>query len=238
MKIAGIILLILINLASQIIIGPTETKFIQVKTTGPNLSLVTVVRVLLLTPIKPTIRKEPFQDMAFTNIDPLIPLGNPGYRYEIRAKNFIIPGFIGFLYSYQETDTFDQIIVEVAAQDSTKDSHDILPDGGWTDARFNVWDKAGIYNFSPKVTAKQAVYDKDNKPRSLLDDQFHTYAIDWHTNRIEFYVDGVKQYSISQLKPKRKAYFHFGFRDTYWADGGSIKEPKVGLIDYFGIKKL
>ena len=167
----------------------------------------------------------------------------PGHRLEIRAKNLVIPGLTGFIFTYayaweNGAGYFDEIDIEVVSDDGSP-NHGIDPPDGWSDARFNSWGNAGENSFSPYSGAAKAVVDESAQNISLLDDRFHTYTIDWYPDRLQFFIDGIFQHEITNVVPQRDyAEAILGYRDLSWAGNVNWTGQKTGLIDYFRVHPI
>jgi hypothetical protein len=168
----------------------------------------------------------------------------PGHRLEIRAKDLVIPGLTGFIFTWAYTwdpdanggageGYFDEIDIEVVGDDGAA-NHDKYPPDGWSDARFNSWDDANETDFTPFSGVAQAIVDETAQKISHLDGRFHTYTIDWYPDRLQFFIDGVFQHEITSVVPQRSdACAIIGFRDLSWAGSVDWSGQRTCLVDYF-----
>lgn len=175
----------------------------------------------------------PFQMIVFGEV-------TPNHRMEIRAKNLVIPGLVSFLFTYKETTVFNEIDIELVAddQETLPVDHDILPPNGWTDVRFNSWSNASPTTFMPVTSTNTSIKDADGNNVSHIDNAFHTYAIDWYETRIDFFIDGVLQTSIEQHVATGLGEVFVGFRDVPWAGTLDWTGTQTMVLDYLKIEPL
>lgn len=179
----------------------------------------------------------PYQALVFGNI-------NENHRLEVRMKGAAVDGGLAaFIFTYAETSPtiFNEVDIEVVAQDlqSGVPSHPILPEnGGWTDARFNTWRNANVNTEVPfKGSSKPVVNDSGDKI-SLIDDEFHTYTIDWQSDQVDFYIDDVLQESFTSTIATGWSEVIIGYRNLPWAGEFRWTGNHTMVIDYFKIEPI
>lgn len=176
----------------------------------------------------------PFQTLEFGGV-------GENHRLEVRMKGAVVDGgLVGFLFTYrQEGEIFNEVDIEVVANDSASGVHETLPsNGGWTDARFNTWGNANENTEQPFTGTKKAVVNQLNEKISLIDDQFHIYTIDWRSDRIDFFIDGVIQETITTSIAQGKSEVIIGFRQLPWAGNFRWSGTHTMVIDYLKIEPL
>jgi len=183
----------------------------------------------------------PFQSIA-------VGLIGPGHRLEMNAKGAAVSGVGGFIFTYQEENTFDEIDIEIVPDDAATapNSHPTEPSDGWTDARFNSWSNSNVSNYQPEVSHKKAIVDSMGNKVSHIDDQFHTYTIDWQhipggdgrNGEIDFYIDDVLQQSISWPVPDSPSEVILGFRQMSWTGPLNWSGTHTMLIDWLKIESI
>ena len=178
-------------------------------------------------------QKWPFQMIS------LSPVG-PGYRLEMRAKNTVISGVGSFIFTYQEADgIFDEIDIEIVGDDAaTLPENHPTDSTGWTDARFNSWANSDTKTGKPHVTHKKPILDKSGKKISHQDGQFHVYTIDWTENRIDFFIDGVHQQTITSLVPDSPARLLVGVRHMSWTGKLDWSGTQTMIVDWIRVEPL
>lgn len=178
-------------------------------------------------------KKWPFQTIAFSSVA-------PGHRIEMRAKNTVIKGVASFIFTYSEAgNEVDEIDIEVVGDDAeTKPDNHPTDKTGWTDARFNTWANADPKTLRPKESHKKPIVDDACKKVSHDDGNFHTYRIDWYTDKVVFYVDGVKQDSISKVVPDSPSDVILGLRHMSWTGQLDWQGEKTMVIDWVKVTKL
>ncbi len=176
----------------------------------------------------------PFQTLIFGGVA-------ENHRLEVRMKGAVVDGgLVGFLFTYtQEGTIFNEVDIEVVANDSATPSHETLPENdGWTDARFNTWRNANENSARPFTGTKKAIVNQQNEKVSLIDDQFHTYTIDWRADRIDFFIDNVLQETITTNIATGKSEVIFGFRQLPWAGSFNWSGTHTMVIDYLKIEPI
>lgn len=176
----------------------------------------------------------PFQTLEFGGVA-------ENHRLEVRMKGAVVDGgLVGFLFTYRQVGKiFNEVDVEVVARDSEFPSHETLPiNGGWTDARFNTWGNANEITNKPFTGTAKPVVNQSKKKISLIDNQFHTYTIDWRDNRIDFFIDGVIQETFTTSIALGVSEVIIGFRHLPWAGSFNWTGTHTLVIDYLKIEPL
>ena len=175
----------------------------------------------------------PFQSLSFG------PVG-AGHRLSMRAKNTAIPGLAAMIFTYREQDSVDEIDLEITATDteSLRPRHPTGPDGGWTDLRMATWIDADKSRPAPASLAKQPANDAAGARRSLQDDRFHIYTIEWDRAEVRFLIDGVPQHKMEDEVPDRPARVIFGLRQMPWAGEADWTGYRTMLVDWVAIEPL
>ena len=108
-----------------------------------------------------------------------------GYgRYETRMKPFKNPGTVASFFTYTgqwepNPDPWDEIDIEFLGKDTTK-------------VQFNYWHNG--------VGEHELLYDLGFD----ASEDFHTYAFEWHKDRIVWYVDGKEVHRVTKDLPQTK----------------------------------
>lgn len=183
----------------------------------------------------------PFQTIAFENI-------GPGHRLEMSAKGVAISGVGGFIFTYNEDTTFDEIDIEIVPDDAGNlpEGHQTNPPNGWTDARFNSWSNSSLSDYKPEGSFKKSVVDSKGRKISLNDDMFHTYAIEWNhfpggdgrNGKINFYIDNVLQQTITSPVPNGPSKVIMGFRQMSWTGLLNWPGTHTMLIDWVKVETI
>ena len=176
----------------------------------------------------------PFQTLEFGGVA-------QNHRLEVRMKGAVVDGgLVGFLFTYnQEGEIFNEVDIEVVARDSAVPWHETLPfNGGWTDARYNTWGNANENTNQPFTGTMKAVVNQNNEKISLIDDEFHIYTIDWREDKIDFFIDGVLQETITSSIAKGVSEVIIGFRQLPWAGDFNWGGTHTLVIDYLKIEPL
>jgi hypothetical protein len=154
-----------------------------------------------------------------------------GHRLEVRMKGALVTGFTGFIFTYMYPGDHEIDIELVPDDKAVAPNHDPYE---WSDARFNTcigtdWDS----NFQPIV-------DADGTPVSHYeDDTFHTYTIDWFSDRVVFYIDGVYQHTIdSWIIPYFDSEVIIGFRDLSWAGTPDWTGTRTMTVDWLNVQPI
>ncbi len=81
----------------------------------------------------------------------------------------------------------------------------------------------------------ETVYDSEvvDLNKALNDGNFHTFRFDWHSDRIEYYVDGALIYTSTECIPSNEMYFNIGC----WFPNGWCGEPDFET-DYITVKSF
>lgn len=183
----------------------------------------------------------PFQYISVESI-------GPGHRLEMRAKGLAVSGVGGFIFTYMEDSTFDEIDIEIVPDDTATlpDGHQTNPPDGWTDARFNSWGNSSLNNYLPETSFKKPVIDDKGNSISLNDDKFHTYTIDWlhfpggdgRNGKINFFIDNILQQTINTPVPDSPSSVIMGFRQMSWTGSLNWTDTHTMLIDWFKIETI
>ncbi|MGK0390247.1 MAG: beta-glucanase (GH16 family), partial [Maribacter sp.] len=157
----------------------------------------------------------------------------PNHRLEVRMKGAAVQGLVGFIFTYNENQTFNEVDIEIVPDDegTAPDGHDILAPNGWTDVRINSWRNASPTTFLPTVNTNSAIKDANGNSVSHIDGEFHTYTIDWYENSIDFFIDNVWQNTISQHVAAGESDVILGFRDLAWDGDLNWAGTKTLIID-------
>lgn len=176
----------------------------------------------------------PFQALIFGGV-------GENHRLEVRMKGAVVDGgLVSFLFTYhQEGSIFNEVDLELVADDSATPAHETLPEnGGWTDARFNTWRNANENTERPFTGTKKAIINQAEEKISLIDNEFHTYTIDWRSNQLDFFVDGVLQETINTNVATGVSEVIIGFRDLPWAGDFNWTGTHTLVVDYLKIEPL
>ncbi|MBK1792062.1 Ig-like domain-containing protein [Persicirhabdus sediminis] len=186
----------------------------------------------------------------------------PGHRLEMCAKGAAVVGVGGFIFTYFEdypysdsdkgVDEIDIEIVPVDTQGTDTPNHPILPsENGWTDVRYNTWANADPdNNYKPYTYKKGSILDMDGNRVSHMDDEFHVYTIEWQNypngptgdgrdGLVVFYIDGVKQSTITYPVPESSAQILYGVRQMpAWTGDLNFQGTKTMLVDWINIQPI
>lgn len=177
----------------------------------------------------------PYQALVFGGV-------GENHKLEVRMKGAAVDGGLAaFIFTYTQTGPiFNEVDIEVVAQDlqSGIPSHDIFPPNGWTDARFNTWRDANEITTLPFTGSSKPIIDKDNNRKSLIDNEFHTYTIDWRANQVDFFIDDVLQESFNTNIARGFSEVIIGYRNLPWAGDFRWTGNHTMVIDYFKIEPL
>lgn len=177
----------------------------------------------------------PYQTMVFGGI-------YENHRIETRMKGAVVDGgLVGFLFTYGENQigtVFNEVDIEVVANDRDVEDHDRHPPHGWTDARFNTWRNASTTTYLPISGSAKPVRDGNDNKISLIDDEFHNYTIDWRSDQVVFFIDGVFQESFSTNVATAWGEVIIGFRNLPWARDFNWTGTHHLIIDYLKIEPL
>lgn len=161
-------------------------------------------------------------------------------RLSIRAKNTAIPGVACQIFTYREKTKVDEIDIEIVADDTQGPltGHRTGPDGGWTDVRLNTWANANPNTLRPTGTIRTPIKDADGKKISHQDGRFHIYTIEWESEVVRFYIDGVLQAFIDDIAPDCLSTVIFGMRQMPWAGTPDWSGRQTMLVDWIDIEPL
>ncbi|MBK1792061.1 Ig-like domain-containing protein [Persicirhabdus sediminis] len=200
-------------------------------------------------------KSQPFQDIAVKSV-------GPGHRLEMCAKGAAVVGVGGFIFTYIEdypysgpytgVDEIDIEVVPVDTRGTDTPNHPILPsENGWTDARFNTWANSDPDDgFKPVKSIKTSIVDIDGNRVSHMDDEFHVYTIEWQNypdgptgdgrdGLVVFYIDGVRQATITYPVPESPANLIYGVRQMpSWTGNLDFEGTKTMLIDWISIEPI
>ncbi len=178
-------------------------------------------------------QKWPFQMIELSLI-------GPGHRMEMRAKNTVISGVGSFIFTWQEADgVFDEIDIEIVGDDAaTLPENHPTDETGWTDARFNTWANSNNKTNKPHVTHKKPILDESGKKTSHQDGQFHIYTIDWRDNRVDFFIDGVHQQTITSLVPDSPSTLYVGMRHMSWTGKLDWTGTQTMIVDWIRVEPI
>lgn len=175
----------------------------------------------------------PYQTLVFGGV-------GENHRLEVRMKGAVVDGgLVAFLFTYHQTgEIFNEVDIEVVAQDRNSAPHDIYPPNGWTDARFNTWRNADENTALPFSGSEKAVINQTNDKISLIDDDFHTYTIDWRSDEVDFFIDGFLQETFTTNVATGWAEIIIGYRNLPWANDFKWSGTHTLVIDYFKITPI
>jgi hypothetical protein len=181
----------------------------------------------------------PFQTLDFGPI-------SSNHLISIRAKNTAIPGVACILFTYREKSKVDEIDIEITADDTQGAStgHPTTINGGWTDIRLNTWANAkgdegnSGDSLHPKQSIRMPIHDADGKKVSHRDDLFHTYTIDWRSDSVRFYIDGVQQAVIDDVVPDYPSKVIIGMRRMPWSGTLDWTGKQTMLVDWVDVESL
>ena len=154
-----------------------------------------------------------------------------GQRMEVRMKGAIVPGYVGFIFTYASS--ADEIDIELLADDTQGEGgvHDPYE---WSDARFNTTDNGDNWN----ANFKGIVDDTGSKVSHYEDDTYHTYTIDSFDGKVVFYIDGVYQETCTWSLPTDDSEIILGFRDLDFAGSTNWSGTKTLTIDWLNVKEI
>lgn len=177
----------------------------------------------------------PYQTLVFGG-------STENHRLEVRMKGAVVDGgLVGFIFTYAENipgTIFNEVDIEVVANDRDVDDHDRHSPNGWTDARFNTWRNASTTTFLPISGSAKPVVNANNEKISLIDDAFHTFTIDWRDDQVDYFIDGVLQESFNTNVATGWGEVIVGFRQLPWARDFNWTGEHTLVIDYFKIEPL
>ena len=177
----------------------------------------------------------PYQTLVFGG-------ATENHRIEVRMKGAVVDGgLVGFLFTYAENSSgtnFNEVDIEVVGNDRDVADHDRHPPNGWTDARFNTWRNASTTTFLPISGSAKPVVNANNEKISLIDDEFHTFTIDWKSDQVDYFIDGVLQESFNTNVAAGWGEVIIGFRQLPWAKDFNWTGTHTLVIDYFKVEYL
>lgn len=161
-------------------------------------------------------------------------------RISIRAKNTAIPGVACLVFTYREKKKLDEIDIEIVTDDTQGPltGHKTGPDGGWTDVRLNTWTNANANTLLPTRSIRTPIKDAHGRKISHQDGQFHIYTIEWESEVVRFYIDGVMQSFIDDIAPDARSTVIFGMRQMPWAGIPDWSGRRTMLVDWIDIEPL
>ena len=162
------------------------------------------------------------------------------HSISIRARNAAIPGVTCFLFLYDESETINEIDLEIVARDteSASNAGNASSPPQCTDIRMNTWAEASGPGLFPRRTLRSPVVDRNGREISLRDDRFHIYTIEWETGSVRFYIDNVLQGVITHIVPESPMNVIFGMRKTPWSGDPDWEGRQTLLIDWIDIEPL
>jgi hypothetical protein len=178
-------------------------------------------------------RRWPFQTLSLGPV-------TINHRIGMRAKNTAIPGVACLLFTYNQNGTFDEIDIEIVAEDTDSPfaGHRTGVRGGWTDVRLNIWPGANKKTFLPARKIQMPIIDADGQRVSHQDDRFHIYEIEWSRDEVRFHIDGVLQKTIPGPVPENPTNVIFGMRQMPWAGVADWSGSQTMLVDWIKIEPL
>ncbi|GGI77344.1 hypothetical protein GCM10007978_13750 [Shewanella hanedai] len=175
--------------------------------------------------------KWPFQMLMIS------PIG-PNHSISIRAKNMVLPGVASFIFTYTERGGLSEIDLEIVGQDRDLPARTGLKSQtNWTDLRMNLWNRAPLNSDTAERFIHQGIVNSKGGATSHQDDRFHIYQLDWYQDRVEFFIDSVKQGEFIGNIPTTAADLNIGVRHMAWT-GQLSEKPKTLLIDWIKIQPL
>lgn len=158
----------------------------------------------------------------------------PGHRLSIRAKQAVIPGLAGLLFTYgEEEGQIEEIDIEIVADDTESP----LRQQSGTDLRLNVWLDQPAVALRPSHGLHRPIRDAEGRAVSHQDGRFHVYSIEWQTAEVRFYVDGVLQ-GVIEASPVRPARLIFGVRLMPWAGRIDWEGSRAMTVDWVVVEPL
>lgn len=159
----------------------------------------------------------------------------------MRAKNTVIPGVASFIFTYTEADgKVDEIDIEIVGDDAhaPPKNHPLGPDDGWTDVRLNTWANAHIRKLTPAISHKKPIVNKAGEKVSHLDNQFHTYTIEWRSRRVDFFIDGVHQQTIIKVVADSPSTLHVSMRHMNWTGRLDWPGTRTMIVDWVRVEPI
>ena len=101
-----------------------------------------------------------------------------------------------------------------------------------------TWIGADLRHPVPDTLVKAPIRNANGQKVSHQDDQFHIYAIEWHSDRVLFFIDGVLQQTIHDPVPDRPTRVIIGLRQMPWAGTPDWEDHQTMLIDWISIEPL
>jgi len=178
----------------------------------------------------------PFQTLSLGPV-------SSNHRITIRAKNMALPGVTCILFTYREKSRVDEIDIEITADDtdSPDAGHRTGTDGGWSDLRLNTWANATETKgdqLLPNRSIRTQIKGVKGTKISHRDDRFHLYTIEWRSDSVRFYIDGVRQGVIGDVVPDSPSMVIFGMRRMPWSGKPDWRGSQTMLVDWIDIESL
>lgn len=175
----------------------------------------------------------PYQTLVFGGI-------GENHRLEVKMKGAPVDGgLVAFIFTYHQVGSvFNEVDIELVARDKISAPHETLPPNGWTDARFNTWRDADEITTLPFSGSAKAIVDENNTKVSLIDDEFHTYTIEWRSDEVDFFIDDVLQESFNTNVAQGWSEVIIGYRHLPWAGDFNWSGNHTLVVDYFKIEPL
>ncbi|MFT5235003.1 MAG: hypothetical protein ACI90A_000365 [Shewanella sp.] len=175
--------------------------------------------------------KWPFQMLMIS------PIG-PNHSISIRAKNMVLPGVASFIFTYTERGGLSEIDLEIVGRDSDLPARSGLKNQtNWTDLRMNLWNRAPLNSDTAERFVHQAIVNSRGVSISHKDELFHIYQLDWYQDRVEYFIDEVKQGEFIGDIPTTAAELNIGVRHMAWT-GQLSQKPETLLIDWIKITPI
>jgi len=159
---------------------------------------------------------------------------SPNHRISIRAKDAVIPGLAGLLFTYrEEAGRIEEIDIEIVTDDSAAPH----AEKRGTDLRLNAWLDLPADALRPSHGFHCPLRDARGRSVSHQDGLFHIYTIEWKSAEVRFYVDGVLQATIDEA-PSGPARVIFGLRLIPWAGIPGWSGSRAMTVDWVDIEPL
>ncbi len=181
----------------------------------------------------------PFQMLIINHL-------SPGQRITIRAKNMVLEGVASFIFTYSEQgQLLDEIDLEITGfdevygkqrQDKNLQSSSAIA-ADVTDVRMNVWNRAKLTSDVAQRAINQPIMNSKAQAISHRDGKFHEYQLDWYPEKIEYFIDGVRQGGFEGQIPSSPSELNIGLRHMAWT-GTLPHKPQVLVIDWIKIMPL
>lgn len=164
-------------------------------------------------------------------------------RISMRAKNTAIPGVACMIFTYAEKHGVNEIDIEITAEDTqgSDPGHRKEAKGGWSDIRMNVWNNAvpdETGTLLPYRSIRGPIRDRHGEKTSHRDGRFHIYTIEWGTDCVRFFIDGVHRGTLPVNVPDVPSSVIFGMRRMPWAGSPEWSGSETMVIDWIDIEPL